>query len=695
MCLQNQAASSHRYKTLQEFVRQQMHYLALERHEQEQSVLEREQADRALREPPAHTYFDSRPSSSSGNLPAVPQQYTDGRGRNNSKKIRTSQLLPNGMLVETIDVAKDETEARARAKASARGRFLSSYSPSSQKRDTTPSVRNVNAASNPVSGDLNSLIEPSTVPWLQAQPRRFSSPMLVNKIRKISSDNLGITHSRHFGGSTSDLRMSTQSMTLSRPESPAAFRSPSLSRQSFATVGASPRESSVWRRNFRNRSPSASVLSLAPSGSMMEMHLAISQDKHSQNPSYRELRNMHAPGATWSDPASAVDEIGGISPDEDPAAATSARKKKGFKGFFNSLRGAPPSLQPRHPSKNRRAATDSTASWARMPPDKRESSLNYAAADNEDYSEPLAPPPPFSLLTGQQPNRRSYSLSSQSSASPVLHPSEYNVVNNIRNRPDSLGVPVAASSSGFISPSTSWSDFNRMRPSSVTSWRSSSQAGSVQSPRETIAEVFGTTTSATRKSSGDDGAPGFRLVPSLEPSQDSVDLTKLRREKSLPALPTSDSGEEVLLDETSHPVHGLYTHQAQHTWPPSHPTRPAAHLLAQGQPILYTSDSLIHYQMAVQGQDPSWPYKKEDCDGPEIHNVFNGKPEKIKKEKSRSKLFGFGGKKARSSTSPPTRHDYAVTAPRTDPYIVDSFVPHEKALQAVSRDNPAELVSYR
>ena len=674
-----------------------MRYLALERYAQEQSAIEREQADRAMLESSnVRTYFDSRPHSSSGALPSASRQSFDSQSRASSKKGQASQLLPNGMLVETINVAKDEKEAKARSKATSRGRHLSSYAPTEQFGQLAPSNDYYNSTSGPMLGEPASHNDAYSASWLPEQQRRFSSPMLTSKFRNFSSDNLGITRSRNLGDSNSDLRMTIPSSQSS------GFRSSSPARQSFTTTSGSPRNSRGWRKSFWNRSASASVLSFAPSGSMMEMHLGISEDKHLPNPPYNSsTRDLNASGGrisgTWPGNASALDESGRISPDESlPAAPNNngRKKKKGFKKFLNTLIGTPQEVQlgPNHITKSKRAAAEDSGGKARVPLEKRESSLSYAAAYNDDYSEPLAPPPPLSLLTGQQSVRRSFSSSSQSSSSPVFPSSDHPTLQTKMCRPDSLAVPNGASSNGFISPSTSSSDLNRMRPSSATSWRSSLKTGSPQSPREVVAEIYGNTMPNVRQNSMDE---------IVQPA----DLGNLRREKSLPALPRFDLEEEFSGDGVPQLIHEMAQLHPQLSRPSiPESSRSASIILSNGQPPVHSPEMMTNCQIYNSGQELDWQYSRgyyEDLEDPSsaAEVIMEQQQGKTKKVKSRSRLFsGFGGgsgkKGQRNSMSPP-QQDNAISFSKTDQYAQKSFAPHETALQAVVRDNPVELVSYR
>lgn len=666
-------------------------------------MLERDRADRAMKESPRKSFS----SSNAPQMPHLPRQYSDSKIRTGNKKSRASQILPNGLTVETINVARDEKEARSRAKATARGRRISSQSPTDGK-SFAPSIKSFNPSL--MSGGLSNTdtSDGPPTPWLQDQRRRFSSPLMSHKFRG-STDNLNTSSGRGGNGSSTDLRMSTQSMMV--PPQPAFSmhgnnqpRSASPSRQSFMTSGTSPRESKGWRRSFWNRSASASVLSFAHSGSMMEMHLGMSQDKHQAVPLHAAGYPQAANGV-WPDNSSAMEESGGISPDDNVEAAITKekKKKKGFKKFLNSLIGNHASSN----SSDRRAATDGGT----IPrPDnqefgRRQSGLSYTAATanpvyQEDFSEPLAPPPPLSFLTGQPPHRRSVSSSSQSSASPVLPINDYYGQNG-SGRPNSLAVPGNnASSNGYISPSTSSSDLNRNRPSSVTSWRSSSKTGSPQSPREVVAESFGSPMPALRRS-GPESTPMYARLPAgvdtSRVSEQPAELSRLRREKSLPALPPPELGESTSaspIPPSTYSARGQQVPLGSRSSKADGDNRSISYQYQDNYSAPRDSYTQSMYS-TYQGEDRQYGTEYEDYD-----------TKQTRKTKSKSKLLNFGGRKGSrgeggsknsdspTSSSPPPATLGGMPSPRLETYTKD-FAPREVALQAVVRDDPTEMVAYR
>lgn len=748
----------------------------MERYAAQQSLLERERADQLLRDTPTPSGF----GDGQAKLPASPitsvhtRASSDTRGRVNDKKGRSSQLLPNGMTIETIDVGKDEKEAKKRVKASAKARRMSSHSPEDSRRTSrgksnkgAPSIRSFNASSFAADATSGPYIDNHTspiMPWLSDQRRRFSSPMLsMSKNQHSSSENLGRSRGG-YGDSQTDLRMSTQSM-MQAPRSANTFRSPSPSRASVGT--GKTRDSRMWGRGLWNRSASASVLSFAHSGSMMEMHLGMSQDKHAPNNQYaddlyRDATGQLQAGRTWPDTSSVIDDSGGgISPDEnvDGVLNNPRKKKKGFKKFLNSMFTTKKDVRNSRQSAVEGDATFDSASpvprnMASGPPGgrervsvasgtrgngkarpeqgRRESSLSYAAARgaiHDDYSEPLAPPPSLSFLTGQKPHSRSFSSSSQSSSSPVLGPAEQAGLFFKDGRPNSLAVPVSAgissaaamtvsNSSGMISPYTSSSDLNRPRPDSVTSWRSSSNKGSPQSPRELAAEAFQPQVAiASPSDRAEEVAPSFAQSPPIGhiADPDASNLNKLRKDKSLPALPLSE-GDDWRLHQADVPIETPLQklpwsqHQNyQSTWPP------ASTVPAQYQLVNRATSSALGYASQPQTQHaaeqaPGFsspvplsmrysPESYEFIQGPEHDPIINDGSKKSRKSKSKSKLFGFGGGRKSSShddylsAGSGSRQAEAAGSPPAAPPT--GYAPHEAALNAIVRDNPTEMVAYR
>ncbi|GAA5950361.1 hypothetical protein JCM10213_005819 [Rhodosporidiobolus nylandii] len=397
----NPPAAAHRWRTLQTFLATQLHLIELERQA-------REAAASAERDREQQRSFDARSSIS----PSV-------ASRNRS----SSLLSPASLAAEKAQLEHEERHARARERDRGKNRSRSTladetnryssaslFPPSAQASSPIP----ISAPQPPFAPSASAAsIRSYTAgdqPWLGNQLRRFSSPGLNDnsppKSPAASTSSPRFTFGK-FARSTTDLR------TAGTPRSVSPARSgPALSM--MMPDGASAydgRRTSMWSR-FR-QSASASVLSFAPSGSMMDMHL---WDPH-------EAREMqHAPYQTYpsmSDPQVAR-HIEHLERDRAIAAATAAeaggkKKKKGIKGFFNKLVGG--GKKDGHGASASAPATPGeTAPYGAAP---------FAADDDE-----LAPPPPLSALANEpRYHQRSASNSSVDSLGPytppALHPANF------------------------------------------------------------------------------------------------------------------------------------------------------------------------------------------------------------------------------------------------------------------------------
>ncbi|GAA5972573.1 hypothetical protein JCM11641_001904 [Rhodosporidiobolus odoratus] len=385
----NPPAAAHRWRTLQTFLATQIHLIELER--QAREAAEREQQVALAR--------------------STASSMTNTRNR-------TSSLLsPASLAAEKAALEEEDRRARSRTK----NRSRSTLGDETNRYSSAP----LHPASSPIpigpphppfagSGISIRSYSAGDQPWLGNPLRRLSSagikegspPKSPAASTASSRFNIG-----KFARSTTDLR------------SVASPRSLSPSRTS---VGLDDRRTSMWSR-FR-QSASASVLSFAPSGSMMDMHLGLSQDKHMPYP-------HHAPYETYpsmSDPAVArhAEQL-----ERDRALAASGasgggdgaqkKKKKGIKGFFNKLVGG---------SGKKGHSTSASA------PATPAGDAPYAAPFDDDE---LAPPPPLSALANEpRYHQRSASNSSVDSLGPYtppLHPTNFRTSYNMpmpeQNRP--------------------------------------------------------------------------------------------------------------------------------------------------------------------------------------------------------------------------------------------------------------------
>ncbi|KAK4692892.1 hypothetical protein P7C70_g9036, partial [Phenoliferia sp. Uapishka_3] len=468
----NPPASAHRWRTLQGFLATQIHLLELERHAREATLTDRERSRPSL---------DSRPP---------PPNLLSQSGRSKS-----ATVLPNGLVVESINVDRDEKVGRARAKSRSRAldestSRASSYSiPLSSKAALTPddSVRRY------ASGDQ---------PWLAGQARRFSSPALKDDPSARPSSPSGSTTRGFgfgkFGRSSTDLR---------------SIHSPRSISPGRASLGFDEnRRGSVWSK-FR-QSASQSVLSFAPSGSMLDMHLGMSMDKHAANDPYPS----HYP-SSMSDPAVArhadAEQRRVLAQSTRSMRATEKKpKKKGIKGFFSKLISSD--------GKSRHGISASEPSTPTGP-----------LGLEDDDSQYLAPPPPLSALANEpQYHNRSLSNSSVDSigrpftptsrGGPPAHPYQMPSAD--------YGKPGPPADRGSIMTNGSFSSV-RSKPPSMTSpnpGRNGSQRPSMDylvpdpSPPSNMSFL-------PRSSTPDQ----FDLE-----REEEVLYASVRREKSLPSLPS-------------------------------------------------------------------------------------------------------------------------------------------------------------
>ena len=295
-------------------------------------------------------------------------------------------MLPNGMMLEKVDVQADEREARSRMKAFERTR----------KRRTS-------AASQGRALDTEKPSSFAESPLWMTNHRRFSSPM-----PQIAPGSPASTY--QFTQSSIDLRS-------------AKPRSPSPSRVSLS---ASERPRSLWSRS-EFRSASASVISLAPSGSMIDMHLGLAMDKG--------LPSLPSDYEKYGQPTSNDDEM-----------YRNKKKKRSLSRLLSKMNLA---------NSDPRRETTSHASFATTQTEV----FGRAALQLED-SEPLEPPVP-SYFAQEPSSRRSSVHSSALSQSRVAL------------MPPSVG-----------SPRGSQTDLSSQRPS----WPATPSASSMRSAQLSRAE---------------------------------------------------------------------------------------------------------------------------------------------------------------------------------------------------------------
>lgn len=357
---QNPPASAHRWRTLQGYLATQIHLIEMERHAREATAAERDRAANARA-------ADARQSA-----PALLGALANGGSRH-----RSSTLLSNGLVVENINIKRDEKQARERAKNKSRASVTDDRQSllSLQPYPTMP-VQTPNYPSSAAGAPSVQSYSHGDQPWLQSGQRRFSAPGSRDPNGpptpgSASSSVRGFNFGK-FARSSTDLR----SINSPRSVSPAR-----------TSLGVDERRGSVWSK-FR-QSASQSVLSFtpsfAPSGSMMDMHLGLSQDHH--------RGGYGAPYETYpsmSDPAVArhveQERDKALAVGEQSRLATAKPKKRGIKSFFSKLVGGGSSSV----GGDKKRQSDATS----VP--------RTAPAPDESYDDyDLAPPPPLSALANE------------------------------------------------------------------------------------------------------------------------------------------------------------------------------------------------------------------------------------------------------------------------------------------------------
>lgn len=469
-------------------------------------------------------------------------------------------MLPNGLVVETVRVDKDEKKGRdSNGPNSRRGksRVRAQSDDDEEPRRYT-------------SGDQ---------PWLSSQGRRVSGSG-GGKDR----DSLSLLSAGGGGGAT-------------RPTSPSSVRSRGFgfgrfgARSSVDLRSLSPsrasvddrRASSMWSK-FR-QSASQSVYSFAPSGSMMDMHLGLSMDKHQQaglivGGGGSSVGPYGTPYETYGGNSvsdSAVQRLnrGGGHGDgggeegrrrREEGEGDGKKRKKGFKGFLSKLiggsdkdkKGAHVTGDSTHPyidhgisasasttpyldpsSSSTRNTTNSSSS-----PRGRRPSPSFTTSD-----EFLAPPPPLSALVNEpRYHARSGSSSSLDSLQqpPFTPPLHHTAQHHFKAATDTVLIrsPGAADRGSVITNGS----YSSMRSGGQRSLRPSMdylapEGSSISPPRGGVGIM----------------ATAEEEVICPESSGPEGTAAGLRKEKSLPSLPSEAHNDD------DHP------HPQQHSYSP-HPS---------------------------------------------------------------------------------------------------------------------------
>lgn len=344
----NPPAASHRWRTLQLYLKEQAHYLELEHKAKITTQVENERVEQAIRNSLQNI---DQLRTSQGSMGEKPLPMLNGAFKNRNPS-RQSTILSTGMILETVDISKDEKLAASKARAS---ESKNRHSISGRRFSSASATRNA--------------FSPSP---MTASPSfrgyNNSSDMLANV--PVSAPHF-ITSS----GSPSP-----------RPPSPSRF---SLRSGFGESMGGT---FSRWNRN--RRSTSQSILSFAPSGSMIDMHVGLSHDRHNMSQNELGSPQLFANQQNHTSPVI-------LTPAPSTPTRQKRRSKKAIHGILMKL------------GLKRYKSTDGVR--VNTP-----QSISNPEIDNE----PLAPPPSLSLLAREQQSshRRNPSCLSLPNQRPIRGP---------------------------------------------------------------------------------------------------------------------------------------------------------------------------------------------------------------------------------------------------------------------------------
>ncbi|GAA5862409.1 hypothetical protein JCM3774_002506 [Rhodotorula dairenensis] len=381
----NPPAAAHRWRTLQTYLATQAHYLELDRQSREAEM-------------------------TTQSLPVRLSQHT-ARTSQGSRSRSSSMLSPAALAAEKAAMEQEERSRRAKGKGrnASRGTLADETNRLSSASLLPPPIGMVPVpmSSAPRRPNGNAMASSG------ASMRSYSSgdqPWLGNPLRRISTAGRDLPPANaSFDSSRSQQqhnRFTFAPFSRSAIDLRAAVPSP---RSVSPAQTHDDRRTSVWSRFRRSGSPS--IFSYAPSGSMLDMHLGLSQDKHMPYASYPAYETY----PSRSDPA--VARHAETARREEALAASHAtgasgetpdgkKKRKGIKGFFNKLVGGG-------------GGKKSMQTSVSAPPTP---GVDPAYEESYDDSE-LAPPPPLSALVNEPHyHQRSNSNSSVDSFGPATPP---------------------------------------------------------------------------------------------------------------------------------------------------------------------------------------------------------------------------------------------------------------------------------
>lgn len=376
----NPPAASHRWRTLQLYLREQRLYLELERKAKQSIEIENEKTEQFIRSN-TETFAPSdshriRAESSSTRTDYNFLQAAAARGQI-PKRASTTTLLSTGMVVETLDVSKDEKEA-------------TKYRNQDNKLGTSSSSRRMSSSSSA----LRNAFPHSPRSGVMSANSLSLNPELGNQ--SVGQYSISPGHPPASSITHSPNRLST------------------VSRKSGLSENFKP--FSNWNRN--RRSASKSVLSLAPSGSMIDMHVGLSQDFHQSSP-FHSLRTPYSMGKNPSmlslHQSDSPTGVLGIGPKPTPASFVSSPEKSRFTGIGDESSN--------HPKKDRKKLKHTLKGlWVKLGLSRHRScsidqisspsplgivsSRNRVNGSTILDNEPLVPPPSLSLLAREQQGHR-------------------------------------------------------------------------------------------------------------------------------------------------------------------------------------------------------------------------------------------------------------------------------------------------
>ncbi|OSD06702.1 hypothetical protein PYCCODRAFT_1359970 [Trametes coccinea BRFM310] len=474
----NPKEPSSRQQTLDQYVKSQRQLLEAEALARARALRESRLLDEKMRD----TFTQLRRSAYELGTSASPTDDTgalrlkSGKDHNHSREVT---LLENGMIVEHVDLRKEEKEERERRRKEERREKRSA----SRARKSSRSSRSA-----------------ADVASVYSMPLQSPLPQMDSGFFSGARDS---RYSQSFSPRPSSVLTGNgdRPQTLLRAQSQASFSD----MQSIGSA-SSPRRSRFF--GFKNLSAAwLSRDSMAPSGSMIDMHLALQQEQQyfAAHPSAVDLTsNTPTLRASQSWPRAVT------SPDPAASAPTTTKKKNGLKKIWKLVTGS---------SKGAAKGTSQSKS-----------------VDRHEDDMPLAPPPPLSYLVDREGGagaRRHVSTPSLlSSMSPnqfsQFAPSPPTAPSSALPSPTSSRYPVLEEkSSGEAYKEQTKQDMEPDHRISAFELGPSNDGGSPD------LEARGRTTHSSSKTLSSLGP----ATPGTSPPTNRPQSVAMRRDKSLPPLP--------------------------------------------------------------------------------------------------------------------------------------------------------------